>query len=114
MPTPEQTTNISGAITAICNAQNLLHQQICVATDVLTAIKLTNEYNNLNSSLSQLLHAQNSADDASFTSVTATIKSSTSCLKTDEATMKSITTDVTTATTIVSYITQALAFIAKL
>ena len=81
---------------------------------MLTAIKLTSEFHILDSYLSQLLHAQNSADDASFTNATAALKSQASGLQADEATIKTIVGDVQTAATIVSYITQALAFIAKL
>jgi negative regulator of replication initiation len=114
MPTLRQQTNVAGAITAIRVAQNLLTQQIRAATDVLKAIKLTNEYNNLNSYLSQLLHAQNSADDASFADATTALQSQTNGLEADEDAIKTIIGDVQTAATIVSYITQALTLIAKL
>ena len=60
MPTSSQQTNISDAITSIRSAENILTQQIRVEEDTLTAIKLTNEFTNLESILSQLLHAQNS------------------------------------------------------
>jgi len=114
MPTADQQKNTAEAIAAIRAAENLLTQQIRAATDVLKAIKLTNEYNNLDSYLSQLLYAQNSADDASFANATAALKSQASGLQADEAMIKTIVGDVQTAATIVSYITQALAFIAKL
>ena len=114
MPTLNQQTNTASAISAIRAAQALLKQQINAATDTLTAIKLTNEYSNLDSYLSQLLHAQNSADDASFTSAASALKSQASGLEADETKIKTIVGDVKTATEIVSYITKALTFIAKL
>ena len=114
MPTKDQQTNTAAAITAIRNAQNLLTQQIRVATDTLAAIKLTNEYNNLDSFLSQLLQAQNSADDASFNAATAALKSHVDGLSADLASIKSIVQDVKMAADIVSYITQVVGLIAKL
>ena len=114
MPTLDQQKNTADAIAAIRTAENLLTQQIRGANDALTAIKLANEYNNLDSCLSQLLHAQNAADDTCFANATAALKSQASGLQADEATIKTIVGDVQTAASIISYITQALAFIAKL
>jgi negative regulator of replication initiation len=114
MPTLSKQTNIAGAIASIRVAENLLTQQIRAATDTLTAIKLTNEYHNLDSYLSQLLHAQNSADDASFADATAALQSQASGLEADQAAIRAIVGDVQTAASIVNYITQALTLIAKL
>lgn len=114
MPTPDQQSDVAGAIDAIRSAQNLIQQQVNAAINTQTAIKLTNEYNNLDSALSQLLHAQNAADDAIFASITATLKSETAGLQADEDAIKGIIKDVETAVTIVGYIAKALAFIAKL
>jgi hypothetical protein len=79
----------------------------------MTAIKLTSEYSNLDSNLSQLLHAQNATDDASFTNAVAALKSPAGALQADEATIKKEIADVNTVANIVSYITQAIGFIAK-
>jgi ABC-type phosphate transport system auxiliary subunit len=114
MPTSDQQSNVSSAIAAVRNAQALLTQQIRNTGDTLTAIKLSNEYDNLDSYLSQLLHAQNSADDASFTSATSILKTQATGLQTDATSIKAIVADVQTAASIVSYITQALAFIVRL
>ena len=114
MPTSSQQTNISDAITSIRSAENILTQQIRVEEDTLTAIKLTNEFTNLESILSQLLHAQNSADDASFAAATASLKTGADVLQADEAIIKKIIGDVATAAKLIGYITQALTFIAKL
>jgi negative regulator of replication initiation len=114
MPTPSQQTNLTSAIDNIRAAEDLLKQQINAASDSLSAIKLTNEFNNLDSFLSELLHAQNSADDASFADATTALQSHAAGLQADEATIKKIVGGVTIAADIISYITQALAFIAKL
>lgn len=114
MPTPDQQSSIAAAILAIRSAQNLLQQQINAAVDMLIAIKLTNEYSSLDSHLSQLLHAQNAADDAVFSQAMVPLKSQTGGLQVDEATIKKIISDVGTAAKVVGYITQALGFIAKI
>ncbi len=114
MPTPDQRSNVSSAILAIRSAQNLLQLQISNSSDTLTAIKLTNEYNSLDSRVTQLVHAQIAADDAIFSQAMATLKSPTGGLQADEATIKKIISDVGTAEKVVNYITQALAFIAKI
>ena len=114
MPTPDQQSNAANAILAIRNAQNLLQQQINASSNTLTAIKLTNEYNSLDSSLSQLLHAQNVVDDAIFSKAIEILKSQTGGLQADGTAIKGIISDVETATKVVGYITQAVGFIAKL
>jgi hypothetical protein len=114
VPTPSQQSDVSAAIVSIRSAQNLLRQQVNAATDTTTAIKLTNEYQNLDSNVQQLLHAQNAADDAVFSAAVSTLKSETSGLQTDETAIKGIISDVDTATKVVGYIGQALSFIAKL
>ncbi len=114
MPTLTQQTNIANAIAAIRAAEELLTQQNRVATDVLTSIKLTNEYNNLDSYLSQLLHAQNSVDDVGFANATAALQSQAGGLQADEHAIKAIVGDFQKAASIISYITQAVTLIAEL
>jgi negative regulator of replication initiation len=114
MPTLNQQTAVASAIDAIRTAENLLTDQIQTSNDTLTAVKLTHEYNNLDSYLSELLHAQNAADDATFANATDALKSRTDGLQADEAAIKKIIADVATAGKVVGYITQALGFIAKL
>lgn len=112
--TPTQQQNISGAVQAIRSAENVLTAQINSATDTLTAIKLTNAYNHLDSCLSQLLHAQNVTDDATFASAMAAIKSQESGLQSDERALKDLISDVDTAAKVVGYIGQALSFIGRI
>ena len=114
MPTPTQQKSVSQAIRAIRNAEDLLTDQIQATDDTLTCIKLTHEYNNLDSYLSELLHAQNAADDATFTNATKALRDRTEGLRADEEKLKKIIADVATAAKIAGYITQALGFIAKL
>jgi hypothetical protein len=114
MPTLSQQTAVASAIDAIRAAENVLTDQIQASNDTLTAIKLTHEYNNLDSYLSELLHAQNAADDSTFSNATDALKSRTNGLQADEAAIKKIITDVATAGKVIGSITQALALIAKL
>jgi negative regulator of replication initiation len=114
MPTIIQRTAVASAIDAIRTAENLLTDQIQASNDTLTAIKLTHEYNNLDSYLSELLHAQNAADDATFAKATETLKTRSGGLQADEAAIKKIIADVATAAKVIAYITKALGFIAKL
>lgn len=114
MPTSDQEQSITAAITAIRNAQELLQQQIDTASDTTAAISLTNLYSSLDSRASQLIHAQNIADDLIFLKTIDTLKSPTGVLQTDEVAIKKLISDVGTAEKIVGYVTQALSFIAKL
>jgi negative regulator of replication initiation len=114
MPTPSEQTALNAAIDAIRSAEGVLTDQIRGSTDALTAIKLTNEYNNLDSYLSEILHAQNAADDASFANATAALQSRLSGLEADEKAIKALISDVTTAGKVIGYIADALKWIAKL
>lgn len=114
MPTLTQQTNIASAIAAIRAAEEILTRQNRLATDVLTSIKLTHEYSNLDSYLSQLLHAQNSADDVGFANATAALQSQVSGLQADENAIKAIVGDFQTAASIIDYISQAVTLITKL
>src|SRR3984957_12025612 len=106
MPTLSQHTAINAPVDAIRNAEDLLTDQVRSSTDTLTAIKLTNEYNNLDSYLSELLQAQNAADDATFANATEAIQSRTSGLEADEEAIKAIISDVATAAKVIGYIGQ--------
>ena len=114
MPTPDQCSYIKEAILAIRDAQHLLTQEINVTSDLMTGIRLNHEYQHLDSCVSQLLHAQNVADDAIFSQMIATIKPQTTRLQADENTIKGLISDVETANEVVGCIIKALGFIAKL
>jgi hypothetical protein len=114
MPTLSQQTAINAAVDAIRNAEDLLTAQVRSSTDALTAIKLTNEYNNLDSYLSELLHAQNAADDATFANATAALQSRLSGLEADEKAIETIIADVVIAGKVIGFIADAVKLIAKL
>jgi hypothetical protein len=114
MPTLTQQTAVSQAIDAIRKAENLLTAQIQSTGDTLTAIKLTHEYNNLDSYLSELLHAQNATDDAAFGNSSQSLKGRSDGLQADEKRIAAILGDVATAEKVVGYIAQALTIISKL
>jgi hypothetical protein len=113
VPTPAQQACVADAIGAIRDAENLLTAEIQAADDTLTAIKLTHEYNNLDSYLSELLHAQNVTDDSTFANATQALQGRVDGLQADENTIKQIVSDVATAGKIIDCITRALALIAR-
>ncbi len=112
MPSQTQKTNIANAIQSIRNAQNLLQPLINAAPTVSIAIKLTNEYNSLDTCLSQLLHAKNSADDGVFSSAAGVLKSQAGGLQMDEKAIKAIISDVAIADQVVGHIGEAIRYIA--
>lgn len=114
MPTPAQTTALSSAILALRNAQNMITGQIRAATDTLTAIRLTHEYNTLDASLSALLHAQNATDDASFADSVDQIHCAMQGVQLDQQKLATIIQDVHIAAKVMDYLTQALELVAKL
>lgn len=114
MPTPNTRSGLADAINAIRAAEVLLTAQIRTADDTLLAIKLTHEYNNLDSFLSTLLHLQNMTDDGNFSAAARACKSTASTLKADQDAIKKIVKDVKLAAKIVSSIGKAITVIAKL
>jgi hypothetical protein len=114
VPTSDQQACVADAIGAIRDAENLLTAEIQATDDTLTAIKLTHEYNNLDSYLSELLHAQNVTDDLTFANAMQALQTRVDGLQADEDAIKRIVADVATAGKIIGYITTALAFIARL
>jgi len=114
MPNNTQKQTLLDAVTAIRSAEQLLMQASRATSDPGTLTKISIEYNQLDSFLSQLLQAQAIADDASFVLATAALKRQATTLQADENDIKKIVADVNTAAQIVGYITQALALIAPL
>lgn len=114
MGTDAQRQTLLNAVSLLRAAEQLLVQAGRDTSDPTTLMKITNEYNQLDSYLSQLLHAQAIADDAAFASATAALKQQASTLQTEEDDIKKIVADVGTAAQIVGYIAQALSFVATL
>ena len=114
MPTPMQKNGLSDAIDAIRCAEVLLTAQIRTADDTLLAIKLTHEYNNLDSFLSGLLHLQNTADDDVFSRSMNACKATAVTLKSDQDAIRKIVADVQLAANIVGCIGKAIGVVTRL
>jgi hypothetical protein len=110
--TPRQT--LLKAVEPIRSAEQLLIQASRETANPATLTKISIEYNQLDSFLSQLLHAQAIADDAEFGNATAALKKQAAMLEADEEYIKKIVSDVATAAKIIGYIAQALTLIGKL
>ncbi len=98
----------------IRSAEQLLLQAGRDEPDPAKLMKINLEYAQLDSFLSQLLHAQAVADDTLFASATAALKQQASILQVEEEDIQKTVTDVGTAAKIAGYIGQALTFVASL
>jgi hypothetical protein len=114
MSNDAQKQTLLNAVSLIRSAEQLLMQVSRASTDPVIIMKIVSEYNQLDSFLSQLLHAQAIADDADFASATAALKQQAATLQAEEDDIKTIVTDVGIAAQVVGYIAQALAFIATI
>jgi gamma-glutamyl phosphate reductase len=102
------------AVMSIRSAEQLLVQASRATSDPATLTKISIEYNQLDSFLSQLLRAQAISDDAEFNNATAALREQASILDAEEKDIKNIVNDVAIAAKIVGYITEAMTIIAKL
>lgn len=107
-----QKQNLLNAVSLIRASEQLLMQESRNSTDANTSIKINTEFQNLDSILSQLLHAQAIADDADFANAAAALKQLSSTLQIDQAQIQQIVTDVGTAAQIVGFLTQAAGLVA--
>lgn len=114
MANEAQKQTLLNAVSLIRSAEQLLLQASRASSDPATLTKISIEYNQLDSFLSQIIHAQAIADDASFTAAVGALKQQATVLETEEADIKKIVTDVGTAAQIVGYLAQAATFIATL
>jgi len=113
MPNDIQKQALLDAATQIRLAEQLLIQASRATSDPGTLTQISIEINQLDSFLSQLLHAQAIADDADFNKATTALKQQASMLQVDEDHIKKITAAVGTGAQIVGYIAQAIVIIAK-
>jgi len=114
MPNDTQKQSLLDAVTKIRLAEQLLVQASHATSDPATLTQISIEYNQLDSFLSQLLHAQAIADDADFASATTALKQQSATLQAEEDDFKKTINDVKTAAQIAGYIADALGIIAKL
>ena len=112
MPTPSQLQTLTNVISLIRSAEQALVQAGRASTDPVEWGRLNMEYNQLDSFLSQLMHAQATDDDNGFASAVAALNQQASILQSQEAEIKAIVTDVGLAAQVVGYIAQAAVFIA--
>lgn len=114
MRSEQEAQTVAGAVQAIRSAEDLLMAQMNAASNPLSAIKLTQAYQHLDSLLSQIAQLQNTADDHVFAVAVTSIKAQTSALQSDEHAIQGLIGDAQTAAKVVTCICQALGFIAKL
>jgi hypothetical protein len=114
VPTLNQLATLEGAVSATRAAGDLLTDQIHAESDSELAARLRREHDRLDGLLSQLLHAQGSADDAAFADATAALRSQAETLKADRAAIEAIVKDAAAAASIARQVARALRFIAKL
>jgi hypothetical protein len=114
MPTPAQSQAISNAIASIRAAENVLLNQGRLTTDPLVAAKISNEYNSLDSVLTQLIQAQVISDDATFQRAATALQQESAVLNAQANAISQIIKDVGTAAQIAGYITQAATALASL
>jgi hypothetical protein len=111
MPTQAQQLNLSGSISAIHSAEQLLSNVVATSGDPQLLADLTAAQQALDSLLTTLLQAQAAVDDATFNQTTANLKAQAATLKAEEATVQKVISNVALAAQIVGYIAQAVTFI---
>lgn len=114
MPTGTQNTAITTAIASIRAAETALLNQGRATTDPLVSAKITNEYNSLDSVLTQLVQAQVIADDATFQRAATMLQQESATLNDQANAISQIIKDVGTAGQIAGYIARAASVLATL
>jgi predicted nucleic acid-binding Zn-ribbon protein len=114
MPTPAQQQSITSAIAQIKAAEDALQTAINNTGDPDALNALQQQYQVLNTRNNLLLQAQVAADDATYTTITTTLKTEAATVQAQEAKIKQLIADVATAAKIIGYIAQAASLIAKL
>jgi hypothetical protein len=114
MPTDTQKQALLDAVGQIRSAEQVLIQACRASADPATLTKINTEYSQLDSFLSQMLHAQATADDDDFEAVVTALQQQVATLQVQENQMQAIVGDVAKAAQIAGYIAQALTYVAKL
>ena len=113
MPHDRQKKALFTAVSCLRSAQELLMQVSRDSTDPLMLAKINNEYTQLDSFLSQILHCLALADDKVFADNTAALKEQAGTLKAEEDHFKAIGAGVNTAAQIAGLVAEALGCVAK-
>lgn len=114
MPTAAQSTAISNAIASIRAAENALLTQGRATTDPLIAAQISNEYNALDSVLTQLIQAQVISDDATFQRAAIVLQQESTTLNAQANAISQIIKDIGIAGQIAGYIARAATALATL
>jgi hypothetical protein len=114
MPTAAQNQAISNAIASIRTAENALLIQGRLTSDPLVATKISNEYNSLDSVLTQLIQAHVISDDATFQQAATALRQESAALNAQAQAISQVVKDIGSAAQIAGYIVQAAGALAKL
>ncbi len=114
MPTDAQKQALLDAVAQIRSAEQVLIQSSRASADPATLMKINTEYSQLDSFLSQMLHAQATADDDDFDALATALQQQVATLQAEEAQMQAIVGDVGKAAQICGYVAEALVYVAKL
>jgi len=114
MPTAAQSTAIGNAIVSIRAAENALLILGRATTDPLVAAQISNEYNFLDSVLTQLIQAQVIADDTTFQRAATVLKQEATTLNAQANAIAQIIKDADTAIEVAGYIARAATVLATL
>ena len=114
MPTDAQKQALLDAVAQLRSAEQVLIQASRASADPATLTKINTEYSQLDSFLSQMLHAQATDDDGDFEALVTTLQQQVSALQVEEGQMQTIVGDVGKAAQIAGYVTEALTYVAKL
>jgi hypothetical protein len=111
---PKKKQSLLDAVAALRQAEMALKDASSSIEDDTLLLKITLEYNHLDSVLQQMVQAQAISDDSDFAAATASLKAQSDTLQADEDLIKKIVGDVDLAARIVGCIAQAITTIARL
>lgn len=114
MPTANQKSDTLQAIEQIRQAQALINAQLELCADTEGLIELNRQLQMVDGLISELIHAQNAANDELFTKATSSLKQQVTDLKADAEKTKTCIDTIENVAKYVGYITQAFKFIARL
>jgi hypothetical protein len=114
MSLDDQKKLLLDAVTCIRSAETMLMQAGRDTADPAVLAKIDEEYDRLDSFLSQVLHCIAIIDDRMFADTAVTLKNEAQLLQAREEHFKAIGIGVNTAAQIVGCITEALTLVAKI
>lgn len=103
---------LTGAIRAVRQAQQGLMIASRQSTNQTVLLAINNEYQHLDSLLSQLFNAQAARDDVILDTASVALQAQARSLRNDEATIAKMIGDERLAAQIIGYVTRAATFLA--